>query len=209
MKKDLTEIVFLLDRSGSMSMLVDDTLGGYNGFLRNQLEVKGDARITTVLFDDRIELLHNGTDIRQVKPLTTQQYYTRGTTSLLDAVGNTISDVGRRLNQTVESERPEKVIFVITTDGYENSSCEYSFEQIRTMIVRQKNEYNWNFIFLGADVEAEEIAGSIGIASEFSAKYSATSQGTTAMFACMNESIEEIRLNGKMTAEWKEGLDIR
>ena len=149
MKKNLTELVFIIDRSGSMYNLVNDTIGGYNSMIENQKKEQGDAYVTTVLFDDNYELLHDHINLKEIKPITDKEYYTRGSTALLDAVGKTINSIGVRLNNTPEDERPDKVIFVITTDGYENASRKFTKTQIKDMIEHQQNKYSWTFIFLG------------------------------------------------------------
>lgn len=163
MKNDLTEIIFILDRSGSMHGLERDTIGGYNAFLESQKKVDGRARLTTVLFDDQYELLYSGRDIQDIRPMTEREYFTRGSTALLDAIGKTIVEVGRRLKETPEEQRPSKVLFMITTDGYENASRKYSYKTINEMITLQQEKYNWEFIFMGANIDAAEEAVNLGI----------------------------------------------
>ena len=154
MKKGLTELIFILDRSGSMSGLESDTIGGYNAMIEKQRGESGEAMITTVLFDDNYELLHDRINLKGIKPLTTKEYYVRGTTALLDAVGKTIQKMINVQKNTVESEKAEKVLFVITTDGQENASLEYTYSKIKTLIENQKHQYDWEFIFLGANIDA-------------------------------------------------------
>lgn len=149
MKKGLTELVFILDRSGSMGGLESDTIGGFNAMLQKQKEEEGDARITTVLFDDKYEQIHDSFPIHQVKELTAKDYYVRGCTALLDAMGRTIHQMALIQKHLPEEERAEKVIFVITTDGLENASREYSRSQIKQMIEHEKEKYGWEFLFLG------------------------------------------------------------
>ena len=158
MKKNTTELVFILDRSGSMSGLESDTIGGYNGMLEKQKGIEGEAFVTTVLFDDQYEILHDHIDIRKVDPVSEKEYYVRGTTALLDAIGKTI-------NKIANAAGSDKVLFVITTDGMENASREYDYEQVRKMIERQK-EKGWEFIFLGANIDAAKTAGKCGIEEE-------------------------------------------
>ena len=206
MNKELTETIFILDRSGSMGGLETDTIGGYNSFLKRQQKDPGISYITTVLFDDQYELLHNCIPVQEVPELTEKEYYTRGTTALLDAIGRTISTVARRLDDQSVQQRPRKVIMVITTDGYENSSQEYNLHQVRTMITKQKDKYNWEFIFLGADIAAEDIADSMGIARSSAVQYSKSSDGTLNMFNCMAENVIDLKTKGYLKNDWKEDM---
>ena len=206
MNTNLSEIIFILDRSGSMGGLESDTIGGYNSFLKKQREAPGDAQITTVLFDDQYELLHDGINIQLVNPITGNDYFTRGSTALLDAVGKTIRAVGRRLSLTKVEERPGKVIFVITTDGMENSSREFSYEMIRSMIRHQREKYSWEFIFLGANIDAEAAAEEIGIPQKYAANYHADDLGTKAMFCTMANSVQLFRESRELAEDWKDQL---
>ena len=192
MRDNLTEIVFILDRSGSMSGLTDDTIGGFNSFIEQQKKVDGEAKLTTVLFDDRYELLHNGVDINEVKPLTRDDYMT----ALYDAIGKTINDVGDRLSKTPEDDRPSKVIVVITTDGAENSSVEFSQSKIKEMITHQTEKYSWEFIFLGANIDSVAVGDSIGIAANRSANYSASDKGVASVYCAMCDTISTYRNTG-------------
>lgn len=206
MNLNLSEIVFILDRSGSMSGLESDTIGGYNGFLARQKAEPGEARITTILFDDQYEVLHDAIDIKSVQSITEREYFTRGSTALLDAVGKTINSVGRRLRDTPEDQRPGKVIFVITTDGLENASREFNYQKIREMITHQRDKYSWEFIFLGANIDAEGVAGQIGIARDRAANYSASPVGTGAMYASMADNVSQLRRHKAMAPDWKDRL---
>lgn len=180
MNGNLTEIVFLLDRSGSMSGLENDTIGGFNGFVKKQAEI-GPTNLTTVLFDDQYEILHSGIDAKNAV-LTEKEYFTRGSTALLDAVGKTIDEVGMRLAATPEAQRPGKVIVVITTDGLENASRRYGYEQVKAMITRQSEQYRWEFIFMGANIDAAQEGQKLGIRLDRSFNYEATSYGVNSMF---------------------------
>ena len=180
MNGNLTEIVFLLDRSGSMSGLENDTIGGFNGFVKKQAEI-GPTNLTTVLFDDQYEILHSGIDAKNAV-LTEKEYFTRGSTALLDAVGKTIDEVGMRLAATPEAQRPGKVIVVITTDGLENASRQYGYEQVKAMITRQSEQYRWEFIFMGANIDAAQEGQKLGIRLDRSFNYEATSYGVNSMF---------------------------
>ena len=163
MKKGLTELVFIIDRSGSMGGLESDTIGGFNAMLKEQQAVEGEAVVTTVLFDDQYELLHDRIDIKAIAPLTSKDYTVRGYTALLDAVGKTINKIRQVQRHTAEEYRAEKVMFVIITDGYENASREYSAKQVKERIEHQKQKYGWEFVFLGANIDAVETAQHYGI----------------------------------------------
>ena len=180
MNQNLTEIVFILDRSGSMSGLENDTIGGFNGFVKKQAEA-GQTSLSTVLFDDRYEILHNGIDAGKAV-LTGEEYFTRGSTALLDAVGRTINDVGKRLNEMPEDLRPGKVIFVITTDGLENSSREFGYDEVKRMITHQSEKYGWEFVFMGANIDAAKEGGKIGISADRSLNFVADSDGMYNMY---------------------------
>jgi uncharacterized protein YegL len=188
MNKNLTEIIFLLDRSGSMSGLENDTIGGFNAFVERQCQLEGDTLLTTVLFDDQYEVLWNGKDATKVK-LTSKEYYVRGTTALLDAVGKTILDVGHRLSKTPEEQRPGSVIFVITTDGMENASREFTYEKIKELIKHQQERYSWEFIFMGANIDVAEEAISLGISKDNAFDFEASEVGVEKMYNVMCEAV--------------------
>lgn len=193
MNKNLTEIIFLLDRSGSMSGLEGDTIGGFNAFVKKQCELEGETILTTVLFDDRYEVLWNGIDAKNAR-LTTEDYYVRGATALLDAVGKTILDVGHRLSMTEERYRPGKVIFVITTDGMENASNEFTYRKVKELIKHQQEKYKWEFIFMGANIDAAEEADNLGINVENAFNFEASNKGIEAMYNMVCESVSEKRM---------------
>ncbi len=193
MKKDLTEMVFILDRSGSMSHLAGDTIGGFNSMIRDQKKEKGEANVTTVLFDNQYEILHDHLPIKKIAPLTDKEYFARGMTALLDAVGLTIQSVGARLAATPEAERPGKVIFVITTDGLENASHEYTADQVREMITHQQEKYDWNFIFLGANMDAVHEAAKYGIGADFARTYTASGKGTADLYVGVSATVACMR----------------
>ena len=189
MKKTLTELVFILDRSGSMSGLESDTIGGYNAMLQKQKKGSGEVIITTVLFDDRYELLHDRVDLRTVEPMTDHEYFVRGTTALLDAVGKTISSISNAQKRTIEGERADNVLFVITTDGMENASREFTYEKVRNMIEQQKSKYGWEFLFLGANIDAIATANLFGIEEDRAANFHADSDGTQLNYEVISETI--------------------
>jgi uncharacterized protein YegL len=193
MKNNLTEIIFLLDRSGSMAGLERDTVGGFNAFVKKQTELEGDTILTTVLFDDKYEVLWNGIDAREAE-LTEDEYYVRGMTALLDAVGKTILDVGYRLGRTSEEQRPGKVIFVITTDGMENASTEFTYGKVKELIRHQQEKYSWEFIFMGANIDVAKEADSLGINIENSFNFEASEKGIENMYEMVSESIMEKRM---------------
>ncbi|MCC8104464.1 MAG: VWA domain-containing protein [Clostridiales bacterium] len=196
MKKNLTELVFILDKSGSMCGLESDTIGGYNSMLEKQKALDGECLITTVLFDNRYELLHDRIDIRAVKPITDKEYQVGGSTALLDAIGKTIHKIGTAQKNTAEDYRAEKVMFVIITDGAENASREYSLQMVRNQIERQKEKYDWEFIFLGANMDAVTTARSFGINENRVADYVADSEGTELNFRMMSEAVASYRVCG-------------
>jgi len=201
--------VVILDRSGSMRDLALDTIGGFNSFVDGQKKEDGEARLTTVLFDDKYEILHYGIDIKDVPVLTENEYYARGMTAMLDAIGITINDVGDRLSKTKEEERPGKVIFVITTDGQENSSKEFTKTQIKEMIELQQNKYNWKFLFLGANVDSFHEAESIGIARNFAANYQPSAAGTSDLYDSVSDAVRSVRSSkeGKVKSTWASRLN--
>lgn len=192
MNNNLTEIIFLLDRSGSMAGLESDTIGGFNGFIEKQRKLEGKTIVTTVLFDEQYEILWNGIDAKEVR-LSEKDYFVRGCTALLDAVGKTILDVGYRLSNIVEEEKPSKVIFVITTDGYENSSREFTYKKVKELIQHQQEKYQWEFIFLGANIDAEKEADSLGIAIENAYSFEASDKGVERMYNIVSEAVYEKR----------------
>ena len=207
MKKGLTELVFILDRSGSMSGLESDTIGGYNALLEKQKKEPGEAVITTVLFDDKYELLHDRINIRGIVPITDREYYVRGITALLDAVGKTINKIGNAQKHTAEDERAEHVMFVITTDGMENASCEFSYAKVRKMIEHQKRKYGWEFIFLGANIDAIATAERFGISEDRATNYNADSEGTSLNYAVISETVSCLRASRPIAEDWKDRIE--
>jgi len=207
MKKGLTELVFILDRSGSMSGLESDTIGGYNGLLEKQKQEEGEAVITTVLFDDHVELLHDRINLRGVAPITEKEYYVRGTTALLDAIGKTISKIGNSQKHTAEEERAERVLFVITTDGMENASREYSRKLVREMIERQKERYGWEFLFLGANIDAAETAESFGIHRDMAVNYNPDGEGTQLNYQVLSDVVASYRGGAAIHENWKATIE--
>ncbi|MCR8847465.1 VWA domain-containing protein [Rossellomorea sp. SC111] len=192
MNREHTEIIFLLDRSGSMRGLEQETIRGYNSFIEKQRQLTGQTLVTTVLFDDKVEQLWSGMEAGKVR-LTREEYFVRGCTALMDAVGKTIIEVGHRLSHMAEEERPGKVIFVITTDGMENASVEFSAIQVKELISHQQERYNWEFIFLGANINAAEEAMNIGIDIGNAYQFKASSKGVEAMYDVVSEAVLDKR----------------
>ncbi|UXH45104.1 VWA domain-containing protein [Rossellomorea vietnamensis] len=192
MNREYTEIIFLLDRSGSMRGLEQETIGGYNSFIEKQRQLTGKTLVTTVLFDDKVEQLWSGMDACKVR-LTGEEYFVRGCTALLDAIGKTIIQAGHRLSHMDEVERPGKVIFVITTDGMENASVEFSASQVKELINQQQKRYNWEFIFLGANINASQEALNIGIDIGNAYQFEASSKGVEEMYDVVSEAVFEKR----------------
>lgn len=206
MKKDTTELVFILDKSGSMSGLESDTIGGFNSMLDKQKAVDGECRITTVLFDNRYELLHDRLDIRAVNHITDKEYCVGGSTALLDAIGLTINKIGNAQKHTADEYRAEKVIFVIITDGEENASREYTLDKVKAQIERQKEKYGWEFIFLGANIDAVETASRFGIAPDRAQNYHADGVGTELNFRVMSNAVATFRETAEMPAGWNDEI---
>ena len=207
MKKNLTELVFILDRSGSMAGLEDDTIGGFNAMIEKQKGESGEAIISTVLFDNVSEVLHDRVDLRKIAPMTRKDYYVRGCTALLDAVGSAIHHIGNVHKYAREEDRPEKTLFVITTDGMENASRQYSYDRLKIMIQRQKERYGWEFLFLGANIDAAKEAARFGIHADRAANYHADHTGTAVIYEAVSEAVCAVRASRPMSAAWKQSID--
>jgi len=203
----MTELVFILDRSGSMAGLESDTIGGYNAMLAQQKLVDGEACVTTVLFNHQYILLHDRIDIKAVSPITNKEYEVGGTTALLDAIGTTIYKIINVQKHTAEEYRADKVLFVIITDGMENSSREYDYDTVKKMVERQKNEFGWEFIFLGANIDAIEVAGRFGIARNRAQNYHADALGVMLNFAVAGEVVENYRKSGMVQEDWNAKIE--
>lgn len=207
MKKNLIELVFILDKSGSMSGLEADTIGGYNAMLQKQKNSEGEALITTVLFDNNYELLHDRIDIRAISPITCKEYFVGGTTALLDAIGRTIHKIGNAQKHTAEDYRADKVLFVITTDGMENASREYTYNKVKAMVERQKQKYGWEFIFLGANIDAVETAGRFGIGADRAQNYHSDSKGTQICYEAVSQAVCQFREGAGVSSDWNAAID--
>lgn len=207
MQHGLTELVFILDKSGSMGGLETDTIGGYNAMLEKQQVVEGECRITTVLFDHTYELLHDRIDIRAVGPITEDEYFVGGSTALLDAIGRTIHKIGSAQKHTAEEYRAETVLFVIITDGYENASRRYSAERVKHMIEHEKAKYGWEFIFLGANIDAVETASRFGIAADRAQNFHADSAGVELNFRVTSDAVTTLRSRAPLPSNWSEEIE--
>ena len=193
MRKGLTEIVFILDRSGSMGGLELDTIGGYNSLIERQKKEEGEAYISTVLFDDVCEVLHDRVPLKEVKPITEDEYYVRGCTALLDAIGGAIHHIGNVHKYARDEDRPEKTLFIITTDGLENASRRYTYDKVKHMVERQKKRFGWEFLFLGANIDAIAEAGRFGIRADRAVNYCSDSIGTAVNFAAVGKAVSKVR----------------
>ena len=207
MKKNLTELVFILDRSGSMAGLEKDTIGGFNAMIEKQKAEAGDAYVSTVLFDNYSEVIHDRVALSDVPKLTEKEYYVRGCTALLDAVGGAIHHIGNVHKYAREEDRPEKTLFVITTDGMENASRRYSYGKVKEMTQRQKEKYGWEFLFLGANIDAASEAARFGIDADRAADYHADTQGTAVIYEAMSDVVYSVRASRPVEAGWKKKID--
>ena len=204
----MTELVFILDRSGSMSGLEKDTIGGFNSMLEKQRKEPGDAVVSTVLFDNEIEVIHDRVAIADVPNLTDEEYYVRGCTALLDAVGGAIHHIGNVHKYARREDVPEKTLFIITTDGLENASRRYTYDKVRRMIERQKKRYGWEFIFLGANIDAAAEARRFGIDEAMAANYHCDEAGTALNYQVISEAITSVRASSApLSADWKKKID--
>ena len=207
MRKNLTEIVFILDRSGSMSGLEGDTIGGFNSMIEKQKNAEGEALISTVLFDNISEVIHDRVSVQNIKPMTREDYTVRGCTALLDAIGGAIHHIGNVHKYARAEDVPEHTLFVITTDGMENASHRYSSEKVKKMIERQKEKYGWEFLFLGANIDAVETARHFGISEDRAVNYHSDSEGTQLNYEVLSEAICAVRCSAPLGADWKERID--
>ena len=208
MKKNLTELVFILDRSGSMAGLEADTIGGFNAMTQKQRKEPGEALVSTVLFDNETQVIHDRVPLEKVPALTQKEYYVRGCTALLAAVGGAIHHIGNVHKYAREEDRPEKTLFVITTDGMENASRRYTYDKVKAMIEHQREKYGWEFLFLGANIDAAREAARFGIRADRAANYHADHIGTEVIYEAVSEAVCQVRsCAAPLSADWKRKID--
>ena len=207
MKKNLTEIVFIMDRSGSMCGLEADTIGGFNSLIEKQKKEDGEALVSTVLFDNRCKVIHDRVNLKDIRPMTKEDYCVGGCTALLDAVGDAVHHIGNVHKYARKEDVPEHTLFVITTDGMENASHRYTGDQVRSMVSCRKEKYGWEFLFLGANIDAAEAARDIGIDEDRAVNYHADSAGTALNYEVLGEAITSVRCEAKLKPGWKKRID--
>lgn len=207
MKKNLTEMVFILDRSGSMAGLEKDTIGGFNSMIERQKGEEGEALVSTVLFDNESTVIHDRVDVRKVEPLTERQYFVGGCTALVDAIGGAIHHIGNVHKYAREEDVPEHTVFIITTDGMENASHRYSSDEVKVMVKRQKEKYGWEFLFLGANIDAVETAARIGIGQDRAVNFHNDEIGVKLNYQTVGETVCSLRRNAPISADWKSGIE--
>ena len=207
MKKDLTEMVFILDRSGSMSGLEADTIGGFNSMINKQKDIKGSALVSTVVFNGTSTVIYDRVDIDRIKPMTDKDYIPMGCTALLDALGGAIHHIGNIHKYARKEDIPENTIFVITTDGMENASKTYTLKEVKKMIKHQQSRYHWKFIFLGANIDAVKTAATMGIPAQFSANFHPDSKGISYNYTQVGMVIENVRKNNPFDPHWKDSIE--
>ena len=207
MRKNLTEVVFILDRSGSMSGLETDTIGGFNSMIQKQKMEAGQALISTVLFNNYSKVLYDRSDVQKIPQMTEADYFVHGCTALLDAIGGAIHHIGNVHKYARPEDVPEHTIFIIMTDGMENASHIYSSDKVKHMIERQKEKYGWEFLFLGANIDAIETAGHFGIDADKAANYQCDSEGTALNYEVLNDAISAVRCNAALDSKWKKRID--
>ena len=207
MKKGLTELVFILDKSGSMAGLEADTIGGFNSMIERQKKEEGEALVSTVLFANRSTVIHDRVDLQKIEPMTDKQYCVGGCTALIDAIGGAIHHIGNVHKYAREEDRPEHTICVITTDGMENASHCYSSDEVKAMVEKQKNKYGWEFLFLGANIDAVETAGRFGIAEDRAVNFVNDPMGQALNYAEVSEAVRTVRSCRPLTRDWKQNID--
>ena len=203
MKKNLTEMVFILDKSGSMAGLEADTIGGFNSMIERQKKAEGEAIVSTVLFSNSSTVIHDRVDVRKVEPMTDRQYFVGGGTALIDAIGGAIHHIASVHKYAREEDRPEHTVFVITTDGMENASHRYSSDEVKAMVRKEKEQYGWEFLFLGANIDAVETAARFGIGRDRAVNFHSDSRGQALNYKVVSEAVCQVRCNAPLGADWK------
>ena len=206
-KNHITELVFILDRSGSMSGLESDTIGGFNAMIQKQRKEDGECYVSTILFDDYSEVLHDRVKISEIRPMTDNEYTVRGCTALIDALGGAIHHIGNVHKYARPEDVPAHTMFIITTDGMENSSHKYTSERVKQMIQRQKEKYGWEFLFIGANIDAVETAAKYGIDSNRAVNYNADKEGTKILFKSVSKAVCSMRQSEELSTDWREEID--
>ena len=207
MKKDLTEMVFILDKSGSMSGLEADTIGGFNSMIERQKKEEGEALVSAVLFSNESKVIYDRVDLKKIEPMTDKQYYVGGCTALIDAIGGAIHHIGNVHKYARKEDVPEHTIFVITTDGMENASHRYTSDQVKKMVTRQKEKYGWEFLFLGANIDAVETAARYGIMEDRAVTFRNDAEGQALNYASMDEAICTVRSHRTLERSWKARIE--
>ena len=207
MKNNITELVFILDRSGSMAGLESDTIGGFNAMIEKQKKQEGVCFVSTVLFDGVSEVLHDRVKLSEIKPMTNEDYTVRGCTALIDALGGAIHHIGNVHKYACPEDVPEHTMFVITTDGMENASRRYSSEKVKAMIERQKEKYGWEFLFIGANIDAVETAAQYGIGADRAVNYNADKEGTGIIYESVSNAVCKMRASAPLTSDWSDKIN--
>ena len=207
MNKNLTELVFILDRSGSMAGLESDTIGGFNALIEKQKKESGEAFVSVVLFDSECEVIYDRVDVKKIEPMTDRQYYVRGCTALLDAVGGAVKHIANVHKYAREEDKPGRTLFVITTDGLENASRRCSAEEVKRLVKRQQEEYGWEFLFLGANIDAVTTASHFGIRADRAVRYNSDHTGTALNYEVVSEAVCRVRAGAPLKADWKEKIE--
>ncbi|MGN1099735.1 MAG: hypothetical protein ACI4S9_05280 [Christensenellales bacterium] len=209
MKNGITEMVFVIDKSGSMAGMEEDTVGGFNSMIEKQRQLEGKCYVSTVLFSNFPKVLHDRVDIAKIEPMTEREYCVGGGTALMDAIGGAIHHIGNVHKYARAEDVPERTIFVITTDGMENASREYDSERVKNMIRRQEERYGWEFLFVAANIDAVETARNIGIRRERAAEYRQTREGTHKVYEAVEYAMRTMRSDAPLGEEWKDKLEDR
>ena len=207
MKNNITELVFIIDRSGSMAGLVTDTIGGFNSMIEKQKRQDGECYVSTVLFNNESEVLHDRVKLRDIPMMTENDYTACGSTALIDAIGGAIHHIGNIHKYARREDVPEHTMFVITTDGYENSSHRYTSEDVKRMIERQKEKYGWEFLFIGANIDAVETAARYGIRKDRAVNYNADKEGTKVLYETLSEAVCEVRASAPLSTAWSDRIN--